>query len=331
MPAYRARRPALTGAWCAGRLNTVGQRDGWAPERPARRRGEEVGGMDERPAPQRPLFSTHSNYVFERNVGDRQRLRHQFSLLREDFNLWFDEALHMGGLSTDPDGAHWSVLDMGCGEGQYTCEIAQRYPSARVIGMDVDAASIQAAAAASASQANVRFLVHDARQPMAETVSIDAVVMWMVLFYLPDKRTALANLAAALRPGGVLLLGNIPDEPMALDHPAAARIRPAGQETMRRLGLVGLEDSLEPLLREVGFDDVTSVVLRYPVGGATCCGQRWYLQALMSLSAGKLVVVDICGLMELVHYDRQLERLAGESVLYPSAEARSLVTLARRA
>jgi len=66
---------------------------------------------------------------------------------------------------------------MGCGEGQYTCEIAQRYPSARVIGMDVDAASVQAAAAVSASQANVRFLVHDARQPMAETVGIDAVVM----------------------------------------------------------------------------------------------------------------------------------------------------------
>jgi SAM-dependent methyltransferase len=200
-----------------------------------------------------------------------------------------------------------------------------------VIGMDVDAASIQAAAAASASHANIRFLVHDARQPLAETVSVDAVVMWMVLFYLPDKRTALANLAAALRPGGVLLLGNIPDEPMALDHPAAARIRPAGQETMRRLGLVGLEDSLEPLLQEVGFDEVTSVMLRYPVGGATGCGQRWYLQALMSFSAGKLAVVDICGLMEGADYDRQLERLASESVLDLSGEARFLVTLARRA
>jgi SAM-dependent methyltransferase len=286
--------------------------------------------MDERPAPQRPLSSTHSNYVFARNVDDRQRLRHQFSLLREDFNLWFDQALQLGGLPTDPDGAHWSVLDMGCGEGHYTREIAQRYPGARVTGMDVDAASIHAAAAASASQANVRFLAHDASQPMAETVSVDAAVMWMVLSYLPDKRTALANLAAALRPGGVLLLGDIPDEPMVLDHPAAARIRPAGRETMRRLGLVGLEDSLEPLLREVGFDDVTSVVLRYPVGGATGCGQRWCLQALMSFSAGKVAVVDICGLMEGEEYDRQLERLASESVLDLSGEARFLVTLARR-
>jgi hypothetical protein len=42
---------------------------------------------------------------FERDADDRRRLEHQFGLLREDFNLWFDGMLQLGGLSTDPDRA----------------------------------------------------------------------------------------------------------------------------------------------------------------------------------------------------------------------------------
>src|SRR6266536_1224096 len=113
--------------------------------------------MDDRTTPTPRLFSTHSNYVFERNVDDRQRLEHQFGLLREDFNRWFDEALRLGGLSTDPGRAVWSVLDVGCGERLFTRETAQRYPKARSVGTDVDAAAIAVAAERSAADPNVRF------------------------------------------------------------------------------------------------------------------------------------------------------------------------------
>jgi 2-polyprenyl-3-methyl-5-hydroxy-6-metoxy-1,4-benzoquinol methylase len=274
----------------------------------------------------------HHAYVFGRHVDDRERLQYQFDLLREDFNLWFDEALRLGGLPTDPDRASWSVLDLGCGEGQFTREIARRYPGADVVGMDVNPAAVEAASAAAAPLTNVRFLVHDAREPIAGTAAgFDVAVLWMVLFYLPDKAAALAHVAAALRPGGVLLLGTVPDDAVRLDHPAAMEIHAHGTEMMRRFGFFGLEPQLEPLLREAGFDDVTTVLLRYLVGGATSHGRRWLAHAMMTFDVGREAVVDICKLMTAADYDRNLERLVAESALDLSGEARFLVTLARLA
>ena len=291
-----------------------------------------MGQLSE-PTPQ--LFDEFSNYIFGCNIDERQRLQYQFGLLREDINLWFDAALRLGGLSTDPDRADWSVLDVGCGEGHLALEIARRYPRARVVGIDADAAAIAAAAASGAPEANVRFLVHDARQPIPDGVApdggFDAAVAWMVLLYLPDRRGALTNLAAALAPGGVLLLGNIPDQQMDLDHPSAVAVATVGQQALQRIGMIGLEHDLGPLLRQSGFADVTTVVPRYLVGGATSSGQRWYALAVANIRAGKRLVVDACGLMNGVEYDRHLDQLMHAPALDQSGEARFLVTLARRA
>jgi 2-polyprenyl-3-methyl-5-hydroxy-6-metoxy-1,4-benzoquinol methylase len=291
-------------------------------------------GVDDGTTPPVGPSMTDSNGDFERDATDRRRLEHQFGLLREDFNLWFDEMLRLGGLSTEPARADWSVLDVGCGEGLFTHEIARRYPRARVVGVDVDADAVAVASARGAADRNVRFLVHDIRQPLVDIAGpaggFDAVVMWLVLPYLADRRAALANLAAALRPGGVLLLGNVPDETMRLTHPAATGLLAAARQLVARLGLGGLEDTLEPLLREAGFDDVSTEPLRYPVGGATRYGQRWHSYLLMNMSTAKHPIVHVFGLMDEAEYDRRFERLAAESVLRLSGEIRFLVTLARR-
>jgi len=278
----------------------------------------------------RPLFD---NDVFERGVGERRRLEYQFELLREDFDLWFDAALRLGGLAVDPARATWSVLDAGCGEGLFTREIAHRYPDAQVVGFDVDAKAVEMAAQRCAQQPNVRLCVHDVRQPILGSVpgagGFDMAVLWLVLPYLPDRRTVLANLAATLRPGGVALLGNVPDEALRLDHPAAAGLMAAGRQLVERMGLGGLQDSLAPMLAEVGLETVTTQELRYPMGGATSAGHRWYAYMLTSMSAAKPVIVDTFGLMDEAEYDRRLDRLIAESVLDLSGEVRFLVTLAR--
>lgn len=275
-------------------------------------------------------FSRDCRGGFERDADERRRLEHQFGLLREDFNLWFDGMLQLGGLSTDPDRATWSVLDVGCGEGLFTREIARRYPNAQVVGIDVDADAITAASARSASVLNVRFLVHDVRQSLTEVGDFDAAVMWLVLPYLADRRTVLANLAAVLRPGGVALLGNVPDQAIRLDHPAAAGLLAAGQQLVARLGLAGLEGTLEPLLRQAGFDDITTEALVYHLGGATRHGQRWHAYLLTNMSTAKHPIVNVFRLMDEADYDARFERLAAESVLRLSGEIHFLVTLARR-
>ena len=145
------------------------------------------------------------NDMFERGVDDRRRLEYQFELLREDFDLWFDAALRLGGLAVAPARASWSVLDAGCGEGLFTREIAHRYPNAQVVGFDVDAAAVAVATQRCAQQPNVRLSVHDIRQPIVGSVAgagrFDLAVAWLVLPYLADRRTVLANLAATLQIG----------------------------------------------------------------------------------------------------------------------------------
>jgi SAM-dependent methyltransferase len=273
------------------------------------------------------------NDMFERGLDERRRLEYQFELLREDFDLWFDAALRLGGLEVDPARATWSVLDAGCGEGLFTREIAHRYPNAQVVGFDVDAQAIAVAAQRCANQPNVRLSVHDIRQPIVGSVPgagrLDLAVIWLVLPYLPDRRTVLAHLAATLRPGGVLLLGNVPDEALRLDHPAAADLMAAGRQLVERMGLGGLQDSLTPMLAEAGLQAVTTQELRYPMGGATSAGHRWFAYMLTSMSAAKPVIVDTFGLMDQAEYDRRFDQLVAESVLDLSGEVRFLVTLAR--
>jgi SAM-dependent methyltransferase len=278
---------------------------------------------------QAAFAGSFSNYVFDRYTGERERLRYQFKLLREDFNRWFDEALKLGGLTTDPAQATWSVLDVGCGEGLYAREIARRYPNARVVGVDTDADAIAAATAAGTGTANLRFQPHDAEQPLPGT-DFDVAVMWLVLLYLPDRRAALANLAGALRPGGAALLGNVPDEPIRLATPAAQPILARGREMLGQLGMVGLQASIEPLLAQTGFTEARSVLLTYPVGGATCHGERWYWAAVGSLYSGRSALVELTKLMDGAEFDRSLGGFLATPILDVSGEARFLATLARR-
>jgi SAM-dependent methyltransferase len=266
-----------------------------------------------------------TTYVFGGTVDDRQRLEYQFSLLRDDFNRWFDEALRLAGRSTDPADADWSVLDLGCGEGQYSREIARRYPAATVVGVDVNQTSV---AAASRAGSGVRFLVHDAAQPLPAGVApdggFDVVVSWIVLPYMADKAGVARNLAAALKPGGALVVATLPDEPIIVDHPSAESLRPFGRELFERIGMAGLEDGVDGLLTDAGFEQVRTVSLTYPMSA------RWYRYFLMGLVVARPAMVELFKLMGGAEYDARFAALAEAPVEEQHGSVRFLVTLARR-
>ncbi len=71
-------------------------------------------------------------------------------------------------LQTDPPAR---IADIGCGEGWSTIAIARAYPKARVVGIDLDAPSIEAARhhAVDASLDGVEFR-HGTRRPSTTTV-----------------------------------------------------------------------------------------------------------------------------------------------------------------
>jgi trans-aconitate 2-methyltransferase len=92
------------------------------------------------------------------------------------------------------------VLDLGCGNGKVTAEIAIRLPQGFVVGID---ASSQMVAFASANfiRPNLRFETCDIRA-LPFQKEFDLVVSFNALHWIPDQQTALRGIHSALKRNG---------------------------------------------------------------------------------------------------------------------------------
>src|SRR5450759_3945001 len=102
-------------------------------------------------------------------------------------------------LDAVPPGAR-TALDIGCGGGLLVRQLAGRVE--RVIGVDVDAASIATARATPHPQ-NVEFVLGDVLTLPLEPGSFDAVTAVAVLHHL-DCVEGLTRMRDLVRPGGML-------------------------------------------------------------------------------------------------------------------------------
>lgn len=99
-----------------------------------------------------------------------------------------------------------SVLDIGCGDGKVTAEIAALVPRGTVLGIDSSPEMVDFANRNFGdSRANVGFLLKDARDldyvEEFEVVFSNATLHWVI-----DHRPVLRGIARALKPGGRILL-----------------------------------------------------------------------------------------------------------------------------
>ena len=93
------------------------------------------------------------------------------------------------------------VLDIGCGPGTITADLAALLPEGRVIGID---AELEVLVEASSSSPRTPFLAADLYDlPLADD-SVDAVHLHMVLQHVPDPVEALRAVARVLKPGGLV-------------------------------------------------------------------------------------------------------------------------------
>ena len=90
-----------------------------------------------------------------------------------------------------------SLLDIGCGDGRITAEIARRIAAATVVGLDPSPRMISIAPAGR----NLTFELGDVCS-MTYQSTFDAVVSFNALHWVLDQRLALSRIAAALRPSG---------------------------------------------------------------------------------------------------------------------------------
>lgn len=105
------------------------------------------------------------------------------------------------------------VLDVGCGTGVITEEIAAR-TRGHVAGLDIDPHLLRRREGSHAT-----YLVGDAhRLPFADSV-FDVVLCHFVLMWLRDPRRGMAEMSRVARPGGWILLCAEPDYGGRLDFP----------------------------------------------------------------------------------------------------------------
>jgi SAM-dependent methyltransferase len=119
----------------------------------------------------------------------------------EAFAALFDPSTfrHLDGLGLAPG---WRCWEVGAGGTSVVGHLAERVGQAgHVLATDIDVAW-----ASSVTAANVEVRVHDVALDPPPAGPFDLVHARLVLVHVPERDRALANMVAALRPGGVLLV-----------------------------------------------------------------------------------------------------------------------------
>ena len=101
------------------------------------------------------------------------------------------------------------ILDVGCGNGKTTAEIAARVPQGAVVGVDASAEMITFAATYGASHPNLQFAVADARH-LPYQHQFDQVVSFNALHWIPEQAQALISIRSAVKPKGLVQLRLVP-------------------------------------------------------------------------------------------------------------------------
>jgi SAM-dependent methyltransferase len=198
---------------------------------------------------------TGQTYIIRGGVVGRERLRVIAEIARPSTTTLLSRV-------GPAPGSH--VLDLGCGGGDVTRELAQRIgPRGSVVGLDFDPVAIAIAGeeAVAAGVANARFVAGDLFADgslAAAGAPFDLVYARFVLSHLAAPDAALTLIHAAIRPGGCLILEDVDfaghfcyppsaafDRYVAL-YQAAARQRKAnadiGPSLPSRLAAAGFED-----------------------------------------------------------------------------------------
>jgi ubiquinone/menaquinone biosynthesis C-methylase UbiE len=149
------------------------------------------------------------------------------------------------------------VLDIGCGPGFLTVEVADDVgPSGWVCGIDISATGLAAASARAAGRpvaAWVDFRHGDAAALPFPDGSFDAAVATQVYEYVGEMPTALAELHRVLRPGGRAVIVDSDWDAIVWHSSDPARTAAILAAWDEHLADPYLPRTLRPLLRQAGF------------------------------------------------------------------------------
>jgi SAM-dependent methyltransferase len=155
-------------------------------------------------------------------------------------------------------------LDIGCGCGQTTLELAKRVgPTGAVLGVDISRPMLAVARERAAGVPQARFLEADAQTHPFEPGACDAIHSRFGVMFFQDPTAAFTNLRRALKPGGRLafLCWRTPAENPVMTLPMAAaapHLPPPVPPTPGAPGPFAFADPdrVRPILAGAGFGDI---------------------------------------------------------------------------
>ena len=148
-------------------------------------------------------FLTNTPYILPKDTQEGERLDAQHHLFK----------LAAGGLYRAPLRQPRSILDVACGTGAWGREMAQHFPRARVIGIDIDASlperAIEILGPGGRFPQNFRFQVADALKPLPfEDATFDFAHARLISPFVPIARwpDVVREMMRVLQPGGIIEL-----------------------------------------------------------------------------------------------------------------------------
>ena len=173
----------------------------------------------------------------------------------------------MGGLFAERSdiATMHSILDLGCGPGQWVRDVAFEYPEINVTGIDISKIMVQYARAHARVQNldNVSYEVMDISEPLVfPDNSFDLVNGRLIAFLSPEKWASLVGEGMRIvRPGGVIRLTEnevvttnpATDTAFSLFYRAMTR---AGQSFSPTGRVLGITSRLGQLLKNAGCTDI---------------------------------------------------------------------------
>jgi len=165
-----------------------------------------------------------------------------------------------------PPGLDW--LDVGCGTGALTETILREADPARVVGVDPSAAFV-AHAAAHVTDPRATFRIGDAQALPVSADEMNVSVAGLVINFVPDQRKAVAEMARATKPGGIIAAyvwdyaGEM--QMMRRFWDAAVALSPAAKELDEGIRFpVCRPEALQDLFRKAGLEQISSRAIDAP-------------------------------------------------------------------
>jgi SAM-dependent methyltransferase len=173
-----------------------------------------------------------STYTFTHGKKEKRRLLTQHQLWSEESHaLWQRAGISQGQV----------VLDLGCGPGHTTLDLAECVgPAGRVVAVDIDARSLKDLEARRNGH-NIEILIGDVRELALPPASLDVVhARWLFTYLSPEGIEAVVDrVAMLLKPGGCLIAQEFANYGSATVFPAKPAIARAIAAMEQRIGSDG--------------------------------------------------------------------------------------------